>query len=98
MKYQRSKLCWFILASTSLGSALLAQQPAEQKPADQQPVPTAPAPAQPKPGNGIQWQVGDTTVKIGGYVKLDLIHDFDPIGSLNSFDPRTIPTNGLDGV
>jgi hypothetical protein len=51
-----------------------------------------------KPGNGVQWQFGETTVKIGGYVKLDLIHDFDPIGSLNSFDPRTIPTDGSDGV
>jgi len=54
-------------------------------------------PPTPTPGNGVQWQVGDTTVKIGGYVKVDLIHDFDAIGSKDSFDPRTIPTDGSEG-
>jgi hypothetical protein len=42
---------------------------------------------------GLQWTVGDYTVKLGGYVKVDLIHDFDEIGSTDSFDPRTIPTD-----
>ena len=32
--------------------------------------------------------------KIGGYVKADLIYDFDPIGSTDSFDTSTIPTSG----
>ena len=52
---------------------------------------------QPPPGQGVQWQVGDTTLKVGGYVKVDLIHDFDAIGSQDSFDPRTIPTDGSSG-
>ena len=34
------------------------------------------------------WQIPKTStqLKIGGYVKLDLIHDFKPIGSLYYFD------------
>lgn len=51
-------------------------------------------PAAPMPGKGVQWQVGETTIKLGGYIKVDLIHDFDEIGSTDSFDPRTIPTGG----
>jgi hypothetical protein len=43
---------------------------------------------------GIVLQIGDTTVKFGGYVKVDLIHDFNQIGSPDSFDPRSIPTTG----
>jgi hypothetical protein len=79
-----------------LCSPLLAQQ--QVPPAPDKPAPPASSPPPPKPGSGLQWQVGDTTVKIGGYVKLDLIHDFNQIGSQNSFDPRTIPTDGNDGV
>lgn len=57
---------------------------------------TAPASTQaptPAPAKGIQWTTGDYTWKVGGYIKLDLIHDFDEIGSTDSFDPRTIPTD-----
>ena len=36
-------------------------------------------------------------LKFGGYVKLDIIHDFDPIGSEDYFDPTTIPTDGSEG-
>ena len=51
----------------------------------------------PKPTpKGIQWTTGEYTWKVGGYIKLDLIHDFDEIGSTDSFDPRTIPTSGAD--
>jgi hypothetical protein len=45
------------------------------------------------PPKGLQWQIGEYTVKLGGYIKVDLIHDFDEIGSTDSFDPRTIPTD-----
>ena len=45
---------------------------------------------------GLQTQIGDFSVKLGGYIKVDLIHDFDAIGSTDSFDPRTIPTDGSD--
>ncbi len=51
--------------------------------------------ALPKPTpKGLQLQTGDYTWKFGGYVKVDLIHDFDEIGSTDSFDTRTIPTTG----
>ncbi|HZN37909.1 MAG TPA: DcaP family trimeric outer membrane transporter [Planctomycetota bacterium] len=71
---------------TSL-SSLLAQEPA--------PMPAPPVTQSP-PAKGLQWKVGEFDVKLGGYVKVDLIHDFDEIGSTDSFDPRTIPTNDED--
>jgi hypothetical protein len=77
--------------------ALLALVFSPALPAKDAPAPKLAAPATPKPGSGIQWQVGDTTLKVGGYVKVDLIHDFDAIGSQDSFDPRTIPTDGSEG-
>ena len=61
--------------------------PPEPQAPTQQPV------ARPK---GIQMEVGDFKVRLGGYVKVDLIHDFDEIGSTDSFDPRTIPTDDED--
>ena len=57
---------------------------------------TTDAPAEVPPG---WWEIPKTTVrmKIGGYVKFDLIHDFDPIGSPDYFDVSTIPTDGSKG-
>lgn len=54
------------------------------------------APAEVPPG---WWQIPKTStrMKIGGYVKFDLIHDFDPIGSPDYFDVSTIPTDGSKG-
>ena len=54
------------------------------------------APAEVPPG---WWEIPKTSVrmKIGGYVKFDLIHDFDPIGSPDYFDVSTIPTDGSKG-
>jgi hypothetical protein len=40
---------------------------------------------------------GDFSIDIGGYVKADLIYDFDAIGSTDVFDPTTIPTDGRPG-
>lgn len=36
-------------------------------------------------------------LKIGGYVKLDMLHDLSPIGSPFYFDVSTIPTDGSEG-
>ncbi|HEX6891725.1 MAG TPA: DcaP family trimeric outer membrane transporter [Chryseolinea sp.] len=36
-------------------------------------------------------------LKIGGYVKFDLIHDFNPINSPDFFDVSKIPTDGSQG-
>ena len=46
------------------------------------------------PKKGLQWTVGDYVWKFGGYIKVDLIHDFDDIGDTDAFDVRTIPTSG----
>ena len=37
----------------------------------------------------------DVSVKIGGYVKADFIHDFNSIGNTDKFDTTTIPTSGV---
>jgi hypothetical protein len=57
---------------------------------------TSDKPAEIPPG---WWEIPKTPVrmKIGGYVKMDLIHDFDPIGSPDYFDVSTIPTDGSKG-
>lgn len=87
------------VASAAICSQLAAQDPTPPTPAaapaaapaPQDPQAAAkPAAARPK---GIEAQVGDFKVKLGGYIKVDLIHDFDEIGSTDSFDPRTIPTD-----
>ena len=57
--------------------------------AAQQPDP-APAP------DGFR--MGGFTFKPSGRVKLDVIRDFKPIGSEDSFDPRTIPLDGSEGT
>ena len=41
--------------------------------------------------NGLEWDVGEYKLKLGGFVKVDLIHDFNQIGSEDSFDTLTIP-------
>src|SRR5436190_19770600 len=83
-----------ILATAPFGALpLRAQDPA---PGTQ---PTTPPPATtPMSTNGLQWQLGDYVVKLGGYVKVDLIHDFNEIGSTDNFDPRTIPVTNDEGT
>ena len=45
------------------------------------------------------WQIPQTPVifTFGGYVKTDMIHDFDAIGSPDFFDVSKIPTDGTKG-
>ena len=42
--------------------------------------------------------MGAFVFKPGGRVKLDVIRDFEPIGSEDSFDTRTIPVDGSEGT
>ena len=42
--------------------------------------------------------MGAFTFKPGGRIKLDVIRDFKPIGSEDSFDTRTIPVDGSEGT
>jgi DcaP outer membrane protein len=69
-----------------------AEKPAAEKPEQQQTVVVA---AESKPDG---FTVGGFTFKPGGRIKLDIIRDFDPIGSEDSFDPRTIPVDGSEGT
>ena len=48
----------------------------------------------PKPDG---FTVGSFVFKPGGRIKLDIIRDFDPISSEDSFDPRTIAIDGSEG-
>lgn len=45
--------------------------------------------------DGLILYGSDAALKIGGYVKADLIHDFDPIGSQDFFDTTTIPVDAV---
>lgn len=48
----------------------------------------------PEFAGGIVVVGDDIAMKIGGYIKADLIKDFDAIGSTDFFDTTTIPTSG----
>jgi hypothetical protein len=61
-------------------------------------APATPAEAQAAPDTKpVGFTIGGFTFKVGGRIKLDIIRDFDPIGSEDSFDPRTIPVDGGEG-
>jgi hypothetical protein len=44
------------------------------------------------------FRMGAFTFKPSGRIKLDVLRDFKPIGSEDSFDPRTIPVDGSEGT
>jgi hypothetical protein len=50
-----------------------------------------------KPG---WWRIPGTDIRMtmGGYIKLDMIHDLSPIGSPSYFDVSKIPTDGSTGA
>lgn len=79
--------------------------PASTTSASTTPTSTAPAtqatgdlpdiePPPPSKKKGINFKVDDYDITFGGYIKVDLIHDFDDIGDTDAFDVRTIPTTG----
>jgi hypothetical protein len=53
------------------------------------------AQASPSP---ITFRSGSWQLTLGGYVKLDMIHDFDANAFPDSFDPRNIPVDGSEGT
>ena len=53
------------------------------------------AQASPSP---ITFSSGSWQLTLGGYFKLDLIHDFDANSSPDFFDPRNIPVDGSKGT
>jgi len=80
----RGVSAWLASALALAGFPLAAQQ-------------TGAEPLKPPP-KGLQLETGEYTWKLGGYLKLDVIHDFDAIGSTDSFDVRTIPTGTDEGT
>jgi hypothetical protein len=75
------------------GPAAPTAAPETAEPPQQPPEPSSPAETRPD-----GFTVGTLVFKPGGRVKLDVIRDFDPIVSEDSFDPRTIPFDGSDGT
>lgn len=57
----------------------------------------SPAPIEEIPPGWWEIPKTNTRMKIGGYVKFDLIHDFNPIASPDFFDVSKIPTDGSEG-
>jgi outer membrane DcaP-like protein len=79
-------------------SALVAGGTAAEATEETAAAPQAPEPSpapSPKPDG---FTIGSFAFKVGGRVKLDVIRDFDPAGSEDSFDPRTIPLDGSEGT
>ncbi|MCB0482266.1 MAG: porin [Flavobacteriales bacterium] len=83
MAIYSNKVFQAVLVFLSISFASVGQQKAETTPTDY----------------AGYWQIPGkpSFIKVGGYVKLDMIHDFNPIGSPYYFDVSTIPTNGSKG-
>ena len=62
------------------------------------PQDVAPGPAQAEKPAPDGFRMGDFVFKPGGRVKLDVIRDFEPIGSEDYFDTRTIPVDDIEGT
>ena len=81
-------------AQTTSPVAAGPSAPATEKAEPPQQPPAPPPTPDAKPDG---FTIGGFTFKVGGRIKLDIIRDFDPIGSEDSFDPRTIPVDGSEG-
>ena len=93
-------LAWAAVLLCAIGSANAQTEPVRagaERPdnrAKPQPAPepaTAEPPPEPRQAPTDGFRVGSFVFKPGGRVKLDIIRDFNPITSEDSFDPRTIP-------
>jgi hypothetical protein len=90
-----------LVATLSIAWTCAAQETtgAQTPPPAATPVPAAaPAPPQADIPAPEGFRVGAFTFKPSGRVKLDVIRDFDAIGSEDSFDTRTIAVDGRDGT
>src|SRR4051812_9336382 len=88
-------LCAAGSANAQTGTAVEA---GSQAPAtDKSEPPQAPAQSA-APDKPDGFTMGGFLFKMGGRLKLDVIRDFDPIGSTDSFDPRTIAIDGSKGT
>lgn len=93
-----------VLGALVLACCLQAADSPPREVAPQQPPPQTPPPPQAPPDGGLLQKGSfpgsyllpgtEVSVKVGGYIKVDVIHDFNAIADDDSFDPATIPTNG----
>jgi hypothetical protein len=83
---------WTCSAQSDVPAAPAGGPAADAPPPPQTPEQTPPPPAE----DGFR--MGAFTFKPSGRVKLDVIRDFKPIGSEDSFDTRTIPVDGSRGT
>lgn len=83
--------------ATAAAAAAADPTPAPADPSTAPPEDQPAAAPQAAPAND-GFRVGDFTFKPGGRVKLDIIRDFKPIGSEDSFDVRTIPIPQAEGT
>ena len=90
MRLLVATLLLLALPSVGLGNTLARDPEEEHQPEESEP------PRERFDGT-FEIPNSEITLKLGGYVKLDFIHDFDAIGSEDKFDPSTIPTDGSDG-
>jgi hypothetical protein len=72
--------------------------PPAAAPVTEPPPAEAPATAQPETPVQEGFRIGAFVFKPSGRVKLDVIRDFKPIGSEDSFDTRTIPVDDSRGT
>ena len=85
-------------AGTSPGAELVPQnQSGPSQGLTSPPDKSAPSSTSP-PKSPTTFSSGAWLFKIGGYIKLDMIHDFNAVGSTDTFNPRTIPVDGSQGT
>jgi hypothetical protein len=101
----RSRLARHVVACSAMlltgAWTCAAQGPGPAAPAGGPAVEALPpqTPEQPPPPPAEDgFRMGAFTFKPSGRVKLDVIRDFKPIGSEDSFDTRTIPVDGSEGT
>jgi hypothetical protein len=87
--------CW--ADSPTVQEAPLAEAVATERVSEDEPE--EPTPDEPEDSPEGVFKIPNTkaTIGIGGFARLDFIHDFDAIGSEDAFDPSTIPTDGTEG-
>ena len=56
------------------------------------------SPAQAAPPSPITFNSGSMVFTLGGYFKLDMIHDFNANTNPDAFSPRNIPVDGSEGT
>ncbi len=89
-------LCAISSANAQTITTVEGGQSAPKTEKEEPPEPQPPSAAQDPAEDGFT--VGGFVFKPGGRIKLDIIRDFNAIGSEDFFDPRTIPVDGSEST